>query len=307
MKNLNVLDISFYQVKLFLVLAEELNFSRAAVILNVAQPTISKRISVIENNLGITLFDRNKRPLELTRAGKVLFDEWRRLIKNLERSIERAKEQEYKANKDLTICTLDTGKRLPEIKKATRYLEEKFEGLNITETFCASGDWRKNLVTKTIDVMVTLLLEDSFVDKREFESVRIMTCPKLVCMLKTNPLSQKTEITIEDLKDQQFIVNSLQTLPAHYEFIRRICLEHGFEPRVSRYVDSAHSLIWYLKKDSEVVICDKFLRDAQDPQIKQFALPNVDGGLLAVWHKSNTNPWIAEYIEAIKMAFRDEL
>lgn len=305
MKNLNILDISFYQIQIFLILAEELNFSTTASLLNMAQPTLSKKISVLEDAIGIKLFNRDKRPLELTESGSFFYNEWKGMTKKFERSIELARGHGYNTGSRLVVCMLDTGKRLMAMEAAVKTLENTHQGLNLLEVYSTSDDWKRKLISREIDLMITLALEEPFIDNKEFKSVEIMTCPKLLCMLKSNPLSKKESISYEDLRDQNFIVNSIQTFPAHYDFIRRVCKLHGFEPSVSRYVESVHSLVWYLRKDNEVVICDRFLRDIENPNIKQFELPNTQSGLLAVWRRGDNNSLIDEYIDTIKQAFRD--
>ena len=306
MKNLNILDISFYQIQLFLLLAEQLNFSHTASLLNIAQPTLSKRISVLENDLDIRLFDRDKRPLELTEAGKVLYNEWKGLIKKFERSVERAREYDCGINQRLTVCMVDIGRRLPAMASAGKILEKTHMSLSVSEAYSAPEDWKRKLLSGEIDLMIALLFEEPFIDKKEFEVLEIMNCPKLLCMLPSNPLSQKSSISFEDLKDQHFIVNSTHTFPAHYDFIRRTCLQHGFEPRISRYAESAHSLLWYLKKDNEVVVCDQFLPGTESSAVKKFELPNTQSGLLAVWRKTDTNPLIAEYVGVIKRILEEK-
>ena len=56
----------------FVVLAEELNFSRAAERLHVAQPALSQQIRALEARMGTQLVDRGSRPLRLTEAGSYL-------------------------------------------------------------------------------------------------------------------------------------------------------------------------------------------------------------------------------------------
>ena len=75
MKQSNLLDVSIYHIQMFLVLAKEKSFSRAATLLHVAQPTLTRRIQILEETIGLELFVRNKRPVELTAAGKYLYSE----------------------------------------------------------------------------------------------------------------------------------------------------------------------------------------------------------------------------------------
>src|SRR5271170_4686757 len=67
-------------VEYFVVLAEELHFSRAAEKLHIAQPSLSQQIRRLEELLGVKLLDRTSRRVELTQAGETLLPEGRRLI-----------------------------------------------------------------------------------------------------------------------------------------------------------------------------------------------------------------------------------
>ena len=60
-------------LKFFVMLTDDLNFSRAAERLHVAQPALSRQISLLEQRLGAQLFDRSVRPLRLTEAGVLFF------------------------------------------------------------------------------------------------------------------------------------------------------------------------------------------------------------------------------------------
>lgn len=67
-------------IRYFLAVAEFLNFSKAAQQLHIAQPPLSRQIRQLEDDLGVALFVRNKRGVQLTKAGAVFLDEARKLI-----------------------------------------------------------------------------------------------------------------------------------------------------------------------------------------------------------------------------------
>jgi DNA-binding transcriptional LysR family regulator len=78
--------MNFRTLRYFVVLAEELNFSRAAERLHVAQPALSQQIRSLEKRLGAQLVDRGRRPLRLTEAGSYLFTEARQILASYEQA-----------------------------------------------------------------------------------------------------------------------------------------------------------------------------------------------------------------------------
>lgn len=76
------------QLNYFAELCRVRNFTRASQNLNVAQPSVTKAIQQLENELGVRLVDRNQKPLELTKAGKQFYARVEVILKDLDEAVE---------------------------------------------------------------------------------------------------------------------------------------------------------------------------------------------------------------------------
>jgi DNA-binding transcriptional LysR family regulator len=87
------MDLSLRQVRAFVTVARVKSFTRAAVLLHVAQPTLTVQIRRLEEDLAVKLFDRNPRSVELTRMGRDLLPVFERLVNDLDGVLVDVREQ----------------------------------------------------------------------------------------------------------------------------------------------------------------------------------------------------------------------
>ena len=84
-------QIELRHIKYFLAVAEELHFRKAAERLFISQPGLSRQIKQMEDDLGVVLFHRHNRKVELSNTGKFLKEELTRNLKNLDTIFSHAK------------------------------------------------------------------------------------------------------------------------------------------------------------------------------------------------------------------------
>ena len=301
MNQSNYLDVSIYHIQLFLTLARERNFSRAANLLHIAQPTLTRRIKVLEDMIGLELFVRDKRPVELTVAGEYLYNEWSGLAGQFERNLENARSLSRRRKNMLTVGAMDSARRLTPMEN-TDHLMRTNSGITITTEYVPINNWFAYIQNGSIDIMTTLSFELPYIDNSlAYET--IYTCPLLACMLKTNPLAGKKSIELSELKDQEFIFNSPQAFPSYCKYYSQLCYESGFGPKITKYVSSPHSLIWNIQNDNEVLLCDMFIRDIESPLISRVEIKGQNSSLMTFWKKDNNNPLIRMYIQMLKKEF----
>ena len=80
------------QLEYFLAVAHELNFTKAAESMYVSQTAVTQQIKALEEQLGVSLFERTKKKVVLTPAGNVFLQEATLLLKRMQTAIERTRE-----------------------------------------------------------------------------------------------------------------------------------------------------------------------------------------------------------------------
>ena len=213
------------QAQYFLAIVEKGSFSAAAEYHFISQSSLSKRIIALEEELGVTLFDRSKRQVSLTEAGEAflvhaqqLNDAYRALINHIE---------DFKfEGESISVATIPViteygiTNLIADFRKRHAEIEiniEELDGLNILP---AVDDHRFDLA----------FTRYNYLDHDKYESIMVHKDQFIVIVSKNHPLASQSIISLSDLRDQNFIVFD-QVTGLHRLLIDE-CSKVGFEPTI---------------------------------------------------------------------------
>jgi DNA-binding transcriptional LysR family regulator len=137
-------------LRYFIILAEELNFRRAAERLKIAQPPLSKQIRDLELELEVKLFERNQKRVLLTKAGKVFLTEVRLIMKQVDIAVTKVRQAHQGGAAKITIGFSAPGQQilgkvLAALENITPELEISLQELSISEQLLAIKQERIDL------------------------------------------------------------------------------------------------------------------------------------------------------------------
>jgi DNA-binding transcriptional LysR family regulator len=165
--------IDLIKIETFLRAAETLNFSETAKQLHMSQPSVSHQIKTLEQELGVTLFERSGAGLHLTEAGRVLLPWARRLQHDTKNIQEMMSSLEEEVLGDLHIaCSTTAGKYiLPQL--AARF-RQRYPGIQISIPACASEQVTLNLLDGNANLgVISREIDNPELEAQEFFHDRI--------------------------------------------------------------------------------------------------------------------------------------
>lgn len=221
----------------FLILAEELNFGRAAGRLHIAQPSLSQQIRQLETELDTELFDRTVRPIRLTNAGQLLLRDAYALISDAEaaaREVRRAGRGEvgrlrigysYGGLYDLVLCLL-------------RRVRRAWPDANLVIHQLPEGEQIPALRTGRVDVVLGRVTEPLTSDV----IMHPLRHERLIVILPVrHPLAGHDTVKLSDLCDEPFVMFPRRLEPVVFDNYIAACRDEGFTLRLEREVNDAQT------------------------------------------------------------------
>lgn len=291
------------QLKAFTMLAEDLHFGRAALRLGVAQPQLSLVIQSLEAVLGVRLFERSRRHVALTDAGRLFLPEARATLALAERArltAQRAARGE--------LGRLDIGftgsapfsNAMPQIISRFR---KRWPSLAMSLREMSTSEQLRSLRAGALDI--------GFVrpgEPRETEGVvlrMVLREPLFAVLPADHPLAGKTAVSVAALADFPFIMHPRHIGTGLYDKVLNLCADAGYRPQVALEAHQMSTIVGLVATGLGVSIVPEAMRRIHVEGARFVPLVETDATMvLCVAHRLNDERPVIEHFMDAAAAYR---
>jgi DNA-binding transcriptional LysR family regulator len=221
--------VELRQLRYFLIVAEELHFGRAAEREHIAQPALSQQIRRLEHELGVQLFDRTSRRVQLTEPGRILVDLARRILDQVQDAIALVREAGNGKEGRLRLAYANGSDRGAPAAVVDRFRAERPRvGLTLSTQY--DEECRVQLREGGIDAAFFWMPLGDFDD---LAFVRVATEPLVVAAAESNRLASLAKVTAEQVAAEPLVWFARHWSPGSWDtIIASVFRRHGYSPNV---------------------------------------------------------------------------
>jgi len=288
------------QLRCFVAVAEELHFSRAAERLHMAQPPVSLTIRMLEEELGAKLFERTKRRVALTAAGRTLLEEARAILEHVART-ERKVTHVAKGGADrLEIGFLGAATFGDAMSPLLARFHHEWPDVPLMLEQMSTDAQLEALCEGRIDIGFARPPDPDLLPPGIIARC-VQHEPLLVALSSDHPLAGSGRIELAALKNEPFVIPTRQLSHGIHDKVRELCAHAGFAPRVVMEVHQLTTVISLAAAGIGVSILGAGVRRAAIPGLA-FAEITDEGAfidLLLLYRDADMRPAVRNFIEIL--------
>lgn len=286
-------DIELRQLRYFVVVAEELNFTRAAERLHMAQPPLSRQIQRLENSLGVMLLNRTNRQVVLTAAGQVFLAECYQLLNHVERMVQVTR-RAAQGKSRLTIG-FEGSAHHDVVLKTIQKFHDQFSDVELILQEMPSGKQVEALRRGHIEVG----LIEPIAARDDLAVMPLLREPLWVVMNETHPLASQPHLTLAHLADEAWITGPSDAGCGLLMRILAACRHVGFSPKVQKETNDTQMLFALVASGSGVTLLPRSACTKGQPSVVYRPLqpPEPEVELAIAWQPTLQSPIIKGFLE----------
>lgn len=286
--------MNLQQIQYFLALADELHFWRTSEKMFITQSALSRHIKALEAELGVRLFERNKRNVKLTRAGEFLRGELRRLLGEFE-SVTRHARQIAAGEVGMLRIGHPASITFSILPEMLLDLSRKHPALTAQMSEIPATDFDTALLGYHIDIGFNREPGKA----KGLVSKEIMTENFALVVPAAHPLAEKSAINLSEVENESFVLPSLAGKSEHVEQLLAMFRQAGFAPRVRFESDFGATLLGLVAKGLGISVMP-FSYSHHLPGVVRFIKIPPTTTLYAVWRADDENAALQNFLKVVE-------
>jgi DNA-binding transcriptional LysR family regulator len=296
--------MEFRQLKYFVAAAEELNFTKAAKRLGIAQPPVSRQIAQLERELGVQLFQRTNGKVLLTDAGQRFLSESRALLRQAEVAVEIARQAKMGAVGTIRVAM---GKGLGDIvSHVINHHMRLVPGVDFDIVDSVSGPQSDALAAGRIDVGFLRPPVTSL----EVVSQKLFSERLTAVLRKSSALARRARLLLKDLRNETVLLINRPLSPGVHdktlELYRRASVSPQITPVDITCYDEAGAMMVATGKGIYLAVGKNPIHPSFADQL--VAIPLADPSAFIevhiAWRKDESSPAISSFLDTARGLFK---
>lgn len=282
------------QLWMFLAVAEEQNFGRAAARLAMSQPPLTEQIKVLEHSLKLQLFERSRRGTKLSAAGVAILPAVRQFALQVEQ-IERVVREVAAGQTGVLHVGAITSAMLDAVPPLLDHMRRAHPNVTVFVREIDSVDAVPGLEAGELDLAFVRI--DGEVGNG-ISALPMMEDRLAVALPKDHALAAQPRVRLRSLSTEQLVMSSRQVSPVYFDMLAGVCRAHGFAPRVLHEVRSVTSQIAYVSCGQGVALVPASMRKLapENVVIRPLHEKIMVVTAAAVWNANRHHPLVDEAV-----------
>ncbi|HEX9444297.1 MAG TPA: LysR substrate-binding domain-containing protein [Candidatus Binatia bacterium] len=291
------------RLKYFIAVAEELHFGRAAAKLRITQPPLSQQIQLLERELGMQLFHRTKRHVELTSMGRVFLGEARAVLDQAEGAVARTRRVQRGESGQMSIGWMPWAELTP-LPYMIRAFCERYPDVRLDVRSLSVSDQLAALQEGKIDVgfvLSTSVLEATDPPKDGLKTEIVLKPPLVVVAPRSHRFAARQRIELAELANEPYILFKRESGPVFYDYVISFYHKNGLRLDIRHEADHPSAVLGLVAAGLGITILP-FTANGFVAGVVLCELPAATPELeiALAWRAQNDSALLANFIETIR-------
>ncbi|MDA7429376.1 LysR substrate-binding domain-containing protein [Primorskyibacter aestuariivivens] len=286
-------------IRCFVAVAEELHFRRAAERLGIAQPALSRTIRDLENDLGVVLFERSNRFVEMTKAGHAFLEHGRRILSAVEFAVDNTRQVAEGKIGSLRIGYTDLA-IIGNLSLLLRAFREAQPDIALEMRNEVSIQQLRDIDDDRLDIgFVTGPFNHA-----GYDQLTVSTEAFACVVYDSHPLAQRDSVHVSDLANEDFVHGTEAEWEVFYSHLLPMCHRNGFAPRIVQQATTTIGILGLVAAGVGITVLADNVGTAMPAGVKLLPIRKAGSALetVAIWKPDRMERPKRLFVDAMRAA-----